>query len=273
MPLVGCALVAGIWWFVGRSPASAASHRDVRAAVPRSGGGAGTPGADRQSPAEGHGVYLQHCAMCHGAAGIGTTNGPSLRNDGNAAVDFMVRTGRMPLSSPDAPMERHKPKLSDHEIVALLRYTGTFTHGPEVPTVDTVNADQAEGFKYFIESCAPCHQDVGSGGALAYGEAAPNLKQSDAVEVVEAMRTGPGQMPTFNADAIDDKQAADIAKYVEYLHEPKDRGGFNLGHFGPVPEGFIAFALGLGALLLVAGRIGERTGERRRTGGADSDEG
>lgn len=266
MPLAGCALVLGLWGLIGRSRASATGSA-ARAQPPA------RPEANRQTPSEGRDVYLQHCAMCHGARGVGTAVAPTLRNNGNAAVDFMVRTGRMPLSSPDEPLRRHKPKLTKRETVALLRYTATFTHGPEVPSVDTANADESEGFKVFIESCAACHQDVGSGGALAYGEAAPNLKQADPVEVVEAMRTGPGQMPTFSSDTITDKQANDVAKYVEYLHEPKDRGGINLGHFGPVPEGFIAFALGLGALLLIAGRIGERTAERRHTGGADSDEG
>ena len=47
-----------------------------------------------------------------------------------------------------------------------------------------------------------------------------------------------------------------IVRYVEYLQHPRDRGGQNLGHLGPIPEGFIAWAVGLLALVLVVRWIG-----------------
>ena len=39
---------------------------------------------------------------------------------------------------------------------------------------------------------------------------------------------------------------------MKYLHAPDDPGGFDLGYTGPVPEGFVAFLFGLGALIVVA---------------------
>ena len=43
-----------------------------------------------------------------------------------------------------------------------------------------------------------------------------------------------------------------IVRYVEYLHDPDDPGGLSLGRIGPIPEGFVALLVGLGALMLVA---------------------
>jgi ubiquinol-cytochrome c reductase cytochrome c subunit len=49
-----------------------------------------------------------------------------------------------------------------------------------------------------------------------------------------------------------------VAAYVEYLHRPDDRGGLGLGHLGPIPEGFVGWVVGMGALLLAARLIGTR---------------
>lgn len=216
------------------------------------------PVASTSTP-DGHAIYLRECAMCHGARGIGTKNGPSLRTSGTASVDFMVRTGRMPLSHPGAELERHTPKVDDAERHALVDYTATFTRGPSVPRVPTTGTNLGRGSRLYREQCAACHQSAGAGGALAYGESAPALRHSSRVEVAEALRTGPGQMPAFSARDIPPAEVADIAAYVQYLRKPRDPGGFNLGHLGPVPEGLIAWTLGLGTLLLVCGRLGERS--------------
>lgn len=194
--------------------------------------------------------------MCHGPAGAGTVNGPSLRAAGTASVDFMLRTGRMPLKSPRAKLQRHEPRFDEAEIDAIVAYAASFTRGPAVPTLDLSKAELPSGNRVFREQCAACHQAAGAGGALAYGDAAPSLRHSSPVEVAEAVRTGPGQMPAFTATNLDDTQLADVAAYVRYLQHPSDRGGINLGHLGPVPEGFIAWVVGLGALLVVARRLG-----------------
>ncbi len=200
--------------------------------------------------------------MCHGADGGGTKNGPSLRYAGTAAVDFMVRTGRMPLSSPKSKLERHTPKFDDAQIRAIVDYTATFTDGPAVPNLDMLHGDLSAGSRLYQAQCAACHQSAAAGGALAYGNAAPSLHRATNTEVAEAVRTGPGQMPKFSPGTLSDRQVANIAAYVHYLHHPDDRGGINLGHLGPVPEGFIAWTLGLGVLILVTGRLGERDRKR-----------
>ena len=65
-------------------------------------------------------------------------------------------------------------------------------------------------------------------------------------------------MPVFGPETLDDGQVASIVRYVSYLRNPDDRGGEPLGHVGPVPEGFVAWIIGLGTMLAVAYWIGTR---------------
>src|SRR4029453_2999035 len=51
--------------------------------------------------ADGAALYLNSCSACHGPNGEGTTGGPPLKDAGAAAADFYLRTGRMPLGSPE----------------------------------------------------------------------------------------------------------------------------------------------------------------------------
>jgi ubiquinol-cytochrome c reductase cytochrome c subunit len=53
----------------------------------------------------------------------------------------------------------------------------------------------------------------------------------------------------------------DIVRYVRWTRHPADPGGWGIGHIGPVPEGMVAWLMGLLSLLIVARLIGE--GNRR----------
>jgi ubiquinol-cytochrome c reductase cytochrome c subunit len=64
-------------------------------------------------------------------------------------------------------------------------------------------------------------------------------------------------MPTFKR--LTDDDVADIAAYVTYTHDPEDRGGWGIGHIGPIPEGMVAWLLAGAALLIAIRLIGERT--------------
>ena len=153
-----------------------------------------------------------------------------------ADVDFMISTGRMPIAEPGDKLERRTPRYTPAQIQAILDYVATFVSGPPVPTVDLATADVAAGGVAYRLNCASCHHATGSGGVLAYGVEVPDLKRSTPVEVVEALRTGPGRMPPFAAGVIPDQQATDIAAYVDELQHPDDRGGFDLGGFAPSPR-------------------------------------
>jgi ubiquinol-cytochrome c reductase cytochrome c subunit len=204
-------------------------------------------------------LYGTDCAVCHGSDGRGTYRGPDISMVGLASVDFQLRTRRMPLEPQES--RRPAPKYDAQEIADVLAYVSGFVNGPQIPEVDTAAASISNGQALYELNCAACHQSVGSGGILANNVKVPALTSSDPVEVVEAMRTAPGEMPRFGPEAFSDDDARDIAAYVQQLHDPEDRGGLNLGHYGPVPEGLVAVALGLGAAIGVARLLGTRSSE------------
>ena len=209
--------------------------------------------------ARGRELYLTGCVSCHGVDGVGT-----LVNSGAASASFYLTTGRMPAAqgTPYQP-PRKQPAYNQADIDALVAYVASLGTGPAIPTVDVANADVAAGGVLYRANCASCHQSAGAGGALSYGQSAPDLKQATPTQVVEAMRTGPGQMPVFSELSITDAQANQIAAYVEYLRHPDDRGGAALGGNGPVPEGLVAMTVGLGGLVAISVMIvGIRRGLR-----------
>lgn len=205
--------------------------------------------------ASGRALYQQDCAICHRPDASGSSLGPDLRTVGLASVDFQVSTGRMPRQAIGSNQPA-QPRYTSAQIDDLLAYLAPIVRGPAVPQVDP-HANVADGGELYQLNCAACHQAAGAGGVLANHIQVPSLTHSSALQVVEAMRTGPGEMPVFT-NGFSDEQAAQIAAYVQYLHHPRDVGGYNLGHLGPVPEGLVALVLGLGITVLIARWLGTR---------------
>jgi ubiquinol-cytochrome c reductase cytochrome c subunit len=204
-------------------------------------------------------LYRLGCSGCHGPQGEGVAGrGPSLAGAGEAGAYYQLSTGRMPLTDPDEPPVRKDPAYDIREIDALVTYVASLGDGPELPIVDTAAGDLAAGGVIFRDNCAPCHSAAGAGGALSYGRAAPNLHEAEPRQVAAALRSGPGQMPVFGPDIIDEQELDSVVAYVEYLRDPDDRGGLPLGRVGPIPEGFVTWVLGVGALLAMVGWIGTR---------------
>jgi ubiquinol-cytochrome c reductase cytochrome c subunit len=129
-------------------------------------------------------IWQRDCAVCHGSDGAGSFRGPDLRTLGTADVDFMVRTGRMPITEPADAIRRRRPHYSSSEIDALATYARRFVDGPDVARVDVAAGDVANGAARYQAECAACHQAAGAGGALAYGTDAPKLTDATPREVV-----------------------------------------------------------------------------------------
>ncbi len=86
--------------------------------------GAQTTSSSGGLQAQGRQLYLQSCAACHGPNPNGPSEYstvPSLKDlGGAAAVDWAVRTGRMPFQSTTGEaIARSKPRFSEQEIHAL----------------------------------------------------------------------------------------------------------------------------------------------------------
>jgi ubiquinol-cytochrome c reductase cytochrome c subunit len=204
---------------------------------------------------EGAALYLQSCAACHGPGGVGSADGPPIAGVGAASADFMLRTGRMPLAAPDAPLIAKDPAFDDVQIRALVDYVASLGGGPPIPNVQVTGADPAKGRDLFITSCAACHGPGAGGDSVGGGFVAPPLLDQTPVIVGEAIRTGPGAMPVFGPGQISDEGLDDVAAYLVYLREQAAPGGATLGGSGPVVEGYVAWFVGMGLLVLAARQI------------------
>lgn len=204
---------------------------------------------------EGRDLFIESCSSCHGVDGSGTEYGPSIEDAGEAAADFQLRTGRMPLTDPDDQTMRKEPAFSEAEIEALVDYVGSLGGGPEIPEVDVTDGDLSEGQTLFVDNCAACHGATANGGAAGVGALAPSLYVATPVEIAEAMVTGPGEMPVF---AFDEEQRNSIIHFIHYLQTQDAPGGADIGGIGPVPEGFIGWAVGMLTLGLVCWLVGSK---------------
>jgi ubiquinol-cytochrome c reductase cytochrome c subunit len=218
--------------------------------------GGGEPAPDLVE--EGRRLYVTGCSSCHGLAGEGSDRGPDLEEAGPASTDFYLSTGRMPLDTDDDQAVRKPPAYDEDEIEALVAYVSTLGDGPPIPEVDPEEGELAAGNLIYGANCAACHNSAGSGGAVGPSVIAPDLFAATPRQTAEAVRVGPGAMPRFSAGVIGDDELDDLVRYVEHLDRPEDRGGAPLGRVGPVPEGLVAWIVGLGSLLLFARWIGTR---------------
>jgi ubiquinol-cytochrome c reductase cytochrome c subunit len=216
-------------------------------------------------------LFAQYCSSCHGntANGVGPegqpTIGPNLQGVGAATVDFWVSSGRMPATDVKAvEAERKATRLTELDSLELAAWVNSLDPSvPAIPTPHLQGADQSVGNELFSLNCAACHTITGAGDALAFGTNAPTLnnKNITARQVVEAMRTGPANMPRFSGN-LTDAQVRDIVSYVTgRIQHPVNAGGFQLGGVGPVAEGFVALLIGVGGLALICFWIGDRSHE------------
>lgn len=228
-------------------------------------GGAVQSRAAPDPPPAGAAAYAESCAVCHGVDLRGIPGrGPSLRGVGAQAADFYLGTGRMPLAAPGDQPLRTRQTLSPATVSALTAYVARYG-GPVVPHPDPAAGSLSEGQQLFADSCAGCHTIAARGGIVT-GAQAPALQQATATQIAEAVRIGPHLMPNFSSRAISDAQLDSIIRYVQWTRHAENPGGWDLGLLGPVPEGLVAFMIGLAALIVVAVAIGERAKFGGRSG-------
>lgn len=221
--------------------------------------------SDTPREREGRRLFEEGCSSCHGFDGAGVPGqGPPLTDAGEAAADFYLRTGRMPLDQVGEQPLRGEPSYDDDQIRALDAYVGSLGQGPPIPVVRPERGSLSEGMRLFGESCSGCH-GIGGKGGVAIGAYAPPLGEATPTQVGEAIRVGPYVMPRFSAAQLDQADLDSIARYVQLTQNPDDAGGFGIGHIGPVPEGLVAWFAAVAALLLIARLIGER-GDSDRSG-------
>lgn len=214
----------------------------------------------------GDALFQQNCASCHGTEANGVpANGtagafPDLVGLGPATINFWVDSGRMPAANPRSiEANRGVPRLTHDQALAISAWVNSLSPGfPLIPYPHLKNANVADGAALFALNCASCHTIEGDGDALAMSTFSPSLRKIPSIQVAEAIRTGPANMPRFTGN-LSDAQVNDIVKYVvTEIQHPNNPGGFGLGGLGPVAEGFVGLALGVGVLALFGYWVGER---------------
>jgi ubiquinol-cytochrome c reductase cytochrome c subunit len=228
--------------------------------------------------ASGRTLFVENCSTCHGSDATGSARAPNLVGVGGATIDLWLSSGWMPLRTPTAEPERKPPLFNRPQILRIVKYVDSL--GPTAPGnpgipfgLDISHANVAEGFNLFALNCAPCHTITGAGDALANGIQAPPLHGVTKTMVWEAVRTGPGNMPRFGPGTLSPAQVVDVVGYVvNYVQHPYSPGGIYLGGVGPVAEGFVGLFVGVGACLLAAFWVGDRT-EKDEDDGHGGDEG
>ena len=225
-------------------------------------------------PVRGKHLYGRYCLACHGANGAGVSGGeagfgpgrnetvqrrlgPPLRGVGELAADFYLRTGYMPLRQVGQQPRRSRVLFDEQEIEDLVAYVASLGHGPPVPTPHPERGSLSQGQRLFTDHCAGCHQVVAEGGYLT-GAIAPPLEDATATQVAQAIRIGPYVMPRFSPRDLSPQQVDSIVRYVEWAKHPDDRGGWAIGHVGPVPEGLVTWFLAAAVLVASCIVLGKR---------------
>ena len=215
-------------------------------------------------------LYAANCSQCHGVTGAGRPApgsesgvgdvagvGPSLRGVGALAADFYLTTGYMPLLHPYDQPRRSRVLFSKHDIRALVAYVASLGPGPPIPHPHPALGKVSAGFSLFVQNCAGCHQ-VSAAGGYVPDSVAPPLAADSARQIAEAVRIGPNLMPRFSRSLLSDRQLDSVITYVRYTDAPYDRGGWALGHVGPVPEGLVAWFVAAVVLVGVSLTVGRR---------------
>jgi ubiquinol-cytochrome c reductase cytochrome c subunit len=163
----------------------------------------------------------------------------------------------MPLRQVGEQPRRSRVLFDEREIEDLVAYVASLGRGPPVPTPNPERGSLSDGQRLFTDRCAGCHQVVAEGGYLT-DAIAPPLEDATATQVAEAIRIGPYVMPRFSTRDLSTQQVDSIVRYVEWAKNPDDRGGWAIGHIGPVPEGLVTWFLAAAVLVASCVVLGRR---------------
>jgi len=190
-------------------------------------------------------LYVENCALCHGAAGEGLGPTPALDNPGlrEADYDFLYKTvarGRYDTTM-SGWHEDEGGAFNDYqvdELVALVRYADwsqvgelAAAQGLIPPTLPVPEADEgflaevaalspegsvwAEGMSVYAANCTICHGINGEGSDLAVPLNTPEIQAADAAELARIINEGvPSTMMAGWSGALD---TAEIDSVVSFL--------------------------------------------------------
>jgi ubiquinol-cytochrome c reductase cytochrome c subunit len=201
-------------------------------------------------------LYSVNCAGCHGGDGrggetVGGLPAPPLAGVDRVTVAYMrmvMDTGRMPPAGDPRDNRIRRVALTVQERDDILRWT-TETFDLDGDVEEPPHGDVADGLRVYAANCASCHGASGAGGVAGGGAWTPRVNDVSAQTIADAVRTGPFQMPRFDAEQITEEELGSIAAFLE---EVQEEGGTLLfpGELNPVFAS--GFGAGLAAVIVLA---------------------
>jgi ubiquinol-cytochrome c reductase cytochrome c subunit len=206
---------------------------------------------------DGEALFRTRCSSCHGLNLQGGPQAPPLVDVDAGYVDFMLRTGRMPAEAPGSQEFTKPPDFTHEQMRSLVAYVMSRSSGEKALPVFHLNGDVQRGRAVYAENCAQCHSATGHGNNVGYRNEAPAIMHDTPLEIAEAVREGPDVMPKFGPRVLDQQQLDDVIAYVGWLQKGNyNPGGLSLSNWGPISEGFVAWAFGAALLMFLCRRIG-----------------
>jgi mono/diheme cytochrome c family protein len=181
------------------------------------------------SAREGHAIYQENCAACHGVRGAG--DGPTAAELSNPATAFadpqigrqaipstwfqVTKEGRMSLFMPP-----WKNRLTDEQIWDVVA---------TALTLHTSSDELARGQTVWAAQCADCHGDLGVGDgpqAVASGWQMPSFadlaytSERSLNDWFQAISQGQGNMPALGGQLAEDDIWAAVAYARTFSYQP-----------------------------------------------------
>lgn len=226
------------------------------------GASAGGGGAPSDGPAgglgtDGEALYIQYCAVCHGADGGGAGPFPGSIQGATDMFEIVYNgKGEMPAFE----------QLTGDDVLAMEAYLATFLANRE-------QAGPMTGVEVFATTCAGCHGAAGEGH-----DRGPQLRfpvVGYATHVTRSGRDGRGfadPMPGYDHEEVDDEQLGQMWGWLHSGGKPTDGAGLwktycgNChgpdGRGGPVDESVRGEDLGDWIEVTREGEGGRRYGSR-----------
>lgn len=185
---------------------------------PAGGGGAQRPGGGGLAQT-GQALYIQYCAVCHGADGSGAGPFPDSIQGATGMLGVVQNgVGEMPAF----------PQLTAEDVLAMEAYLATFANsgggGGALPPPTPPETWQA----HYQQQCSACHGANGEGNALGPQIQSPVYPY--ATWVTRNGRSGvgyPGAMPGYSEAELPTAMLDGIMSWLAEAPQPRDGRGLN----------------------------------------------